>query len=194
MEERQVTLEGETRTLDFPFFVIATQNPVEYEGTYPLPEAQLDRFLFKVLVGYPDSAAEQQILRNYDAGFDAQALDTANIQPVLSPDMIGRVIKGLVDVTVDAAVLGYITSIAKATRQSSDLVLGASPRASIALLRGSKVLASLRGRSYVTPDDIKALAPPILRHRLILRAEAELEGLTPDRVVERVLQRVPVPR
>ena len=194
MEERQVTLEGERRQLNFPFFVIATQNPVEYEGTYPLPEAQLDRFLFKLVVPYPSEETEQQVLRNYDRGFDAHDLDSADLQPVVGPADLRRMMQQLSRVIVDDSIVGYITSIVSATRQSPDLTLGASPRASIGLLRSTKALAAVRGREFVTPDDVKWLAAPVLRHRLILRPEAEIEGLTADRVVERVLSRLPVPR
>ncbi|HEX6507717.1 MAG TPA: MoxR family ATPase [Chloroflexota bacterium] len=194
LEERQVTLEGERHPLEFPFFVIATQNPVEYEGTYPLPEAQLDRFLFKVVVPYPGLTAEQKVLRNYDRGFDARELESAGIDPILTPDDLKSAMGQIEDVTVDDSLVEYITAITDATRSSPDLVLGASPRASIALLLAGKTLAALRGRTFVTPDDVKTLAPPTLRHRLILKPEAEIDGLSPDRVVERVLARVPVPR
>ena len=194
MEERQVTLEGERHALEFPFFVIATQNPIEYEGTYPLPEAQLDRFLFKVIVPYPGTDAERRVLRNYDQGFDAQTLDAADLRPVLSAASLKAVVDDIAAVTVDDSIIAYITAIVDATRQSSELVLGASPRASIGLLRASKTMAAVRGRSFVTPDDVKLLAPPVLRHRLLLKPDAEIEGLTPDRMIERVLARVAVPR
>lgn len=194
MEERQVTLEGERRQLGFPFFVIATQNPVEYEGTYPLPEAQLDRFMFKVLVSYPPPADEHAMLRRHDQGFDAQALDDVPLQPVLTADALKTSMAQIARVTVDDDILAYITAIADATRQSPDLVLGASPRASIGLLRAAKTAAALSGRAFVIPDDVKRLAYPILRHRFILRPDAEIEGVTPDRVVDRVLARVAVPR
>ncbi len=194
MEERQVTLDGERNALAFPFFVLATQNPVEYEGTYPLPEAQLDRFLFKVLVPYPSPDAEIELLRNYDRGFDAHELDAVGIEPVLGAEELRLVMGEIRQVTIDDDVLRYIGAIVAATRSSPDLTLGASPRASIGLLQAGKSLAAIRGRAYITPDDIKALAAPVLRHRLILRPEAEIEGLTPDRVIERTLARVPVPR
>ncbi len=194
MEERQVTLEGERHPLAFPFFVVATQNPIEYEGTYPLPEAQLDRFLFKVAVGYPGADAERQVLRNYDQGFDARELDAVGIRPVLSPAALQQAMSQIAQVTVDDSILIYIGALVEATRNSADVVLGGSPRASIALMLASKTMAALRGRSYVTPDDAKSLAPPVLRHRLVLKPEAEIEGLTPDRVVDRILARIPVPR
>lgn len=194
MEERQVTLEGERHPLDFPFFVVATQNPVEYEGTYPLPEAELDRFLFKVIVRYPSEAAERDVLRAHDRGFDARELDAEHVDPLVSPDDLRRVMEEIRSVTVDEAIIGYITAVVDATRRSPDLLLGGSPRASIGLLLAAKTIAGLRGRNYVTPDDVKDLAMPLLRHRIILRPEAEIEGLTPDRVIERVLAAVPVPR
>jgi MoxR-like ATPase len=194
MEERQVTLDGESHPLDFPFFVVATQNPIEYEGTYPLPEAELDRFLFKVIVPYPAAEAERGVLRAYDRGFDARELDSAQVEPLVSPDDLRRIMAEIRAGTVDDAIVGYVTAIMDATRRSPDLLLGGSPRASIGLLMAGKTLAALRGRGYVTPDDVKVLAPALLRHRVILRPEAELEGLTPDRVVERVLAAVPVPR
>jgi MoxR-like ATPase len=194
MEERQVTIEGELLRLPEPFMVLATQNPVEYEGTYPLPEAQLDRFLMKVRVDYPPLAVESEILRRYHAGFDARRLDEAGVQPVLAPADIAeaqRVIRGI---TVEDGILDYIARLMDATRKSPDLILGGSPRAGIALLLASKTSAALQGRDYVRPDDIKRLAPPVLRHRLILRPETEVEGLDADQVIARVLARVDVPR
>jgi MoxR-like ATPase len=194
MEERQVTIEGDRQPLEFPFFVIATQNPVDYEGTYPLPEAQLDRFLFKLLVTYPGSAAEQLLLRNYEQGFDARSLDSVDLQPVLDANRLRSLQEESKRVTVDDSIVTYIVAIVEASRSASDLVLGASPRASVAFLLAVRTLACLRGRSYVLPDDVKFLAPAILRHRLIVKAEAEIEGVTADRVIERLLARVEVPR
>jgi MoxR-like ATPase len=194
MEERQVTIDGVRHPLPDPFMVLATQNPVEYEGTYPLPEAQLDRFLFKVLVDYPAPDEETAVLRNYNAGFDAHDLDAAGVRAVLSPDELAACRAAVRGVTVDETVLTYITALATESRRSSDLLLGASPRASVALLLASKALAALEGRDFVTPDDVRFLAPPALRHRVVLRAEAEIEGQTPDSAIARVLARVPVPR
>jgi MoxR-like ATPase len=194
MEERQVTIEGERQPLDYPFFVVATQNPVEYEGTYPLPEAQLDRFLFKVLVPYPGQEAEQQLLRNYERGFDARDLESVDLQTVLDVEGLRSLQAEARAVTVDDSIVSYITSIVESTRSSTDLVLGASPRASVALLLSSRTLAMLRGRSFVLPDDVKELALPVLRHRIILKAEAEIEGVSSDSVIERLLARVEVPR
>jgi MoxR-like ATPase len=194
MEEMQVSLEGETHPLQRPFFVVATQNPVEYEGTYPLPEAQLDRFLFKILIPYPGNEAEQEVLRKYDRGFNARDLESAGIEPVAGPDAIAHAADQISGVTVDESLFTYITAIVEGTRSSADVSLGASPRASIGLLLASKSLAAIRGRDFVTPDDVKELAHPVLRHRLIVKAEAELEGISADRVVDGVLARVPVPR
>jgi MoxR-like ATPase len=194
MEERQVTLEGERHVLPFPFFVIATQNPIEYEGTYPLPEAQLDRFLFKVAVGYPDAESERQVLRNYDKGFDARNLDAAGIEPVLTPDALRETLERIAGITVEDSILTYIGAIVDGTRSAPDVMLGGSPRAGIGLLLSSKSLAALGGRTYVSPDDVKTLAAAVLRHRVVLKPEAELEGLTPDRLIERILARVAVPR
>ncbi len=194
MEERQVTIEGERYPLAEPFLVLATQNPVEYEGTYPLPEAQLDRFMFKALVTYPPEEAELAVLRRYHAGFDAHDLDATGIRPVISPADLPQVRAEIQAVTVEEGIFHYITQIAWATRRSRDLALGGSPRASIDLLKAAKTLARLDDRDYVTPDDIKFLAPPIYRHRIILRPEAEIEGLDADGIMRRVLAGVDVPR
>jgi MoxR-like ATPase len=194
MEERQVTIEGERQVLDYPFFVVATQNPVEYEGTYPLPEAQLDRFLFKILVPYPGQEAEKQLLRNYEQGFDARDLDSIDLEAVLDVDGLRTLQESARSVTVEDSIISYITAIVESTRSSPDLVLGASPRASVSLLLSSQTLAMLRGRTYVLPDDVKMLARPVLRHRLILKAEAEIEGVSADSVIERLLAQVEVPR
>ncbi len=194
MEERRVTIDGIPNALPEPFLVCATQNPIEYEGTYPLPEAQLDRFMLKVNVGYPAQGEEENILAKVQSGFRAQNLDTAEIQPVLTgADM--PYYRGLIErVRVDPTVLRYIVQIARATRENRNLLLGASPRAAITLLNTTKALAAIRGRDFVTPDDIKMMARPVLRHRMVLRPEAEIEGYTNDRIVESVLQSVEVPR
>jgi MoxR-like ATPase len=194
MEERQVTIEGERFKLPEPFLVLATQNPVEYEGTYPLPEAQLDRFMFKTLVDYPPVESEQEVLRRYHLGFDAHDLSTAHLHVVLSPEQIAAARQEITQVKVEEGVMLYISRIADASRKSPDLILGGSPRASIALLLSSKTYAALHGRDYVTPDDIKTLASPVYRHRVILRPEAEIEGLDADKVMARVLNKVEVPR
>ena len=194
MEERQVTIEGERHLLDEPFMVLATQNPVEYEGTYPLPEAQLDRFMFKVRVDYPPEAVEHEILRRYHTGFDARHLDATGIQPIIRPADLPALRQEIQQVKVETGIFGYITQIAIASRRSQDLILGGSPRASITLLLASKTYAALQGRDYVTPDDVKFVVAPTYRHRIILRPEAEIEGLDADAVIRRMVSGVPVPR
>jgi MoxR-like ATPase len=174
--------------------VLATQNPVEYEGTYPLPEAQLDRFLFKVVVSYPGEAAEIEIVRRYHHGFDAHQLDAAGLRSVLAPADLPALQAEIRAVTVEEGILAYITQIAGATRRSPDLILGGSPRAAIASLLAAKTYAALQGRTYVTPDDVKSVVLPIYRHRVILRPEAEIEGLDADAVLRRLLTTVPAPR
>jgi MoxR-like ATPase len=194
MEERQVTIEGVRYPLDPPFMVLATQNPVEYEGTYPLPEAQLDRFLFKVVVPYPAEAAEIEIVRRYHHGFDAHRLDAAGLRPVVAPADLAALQAEIRAVTVEDGILAYVTQIAGATRRSPDLILGGSPRASIATLLAAKTYAALQGRTYVTPDDVKYVVLPIYRHRIILRPEAEIEGLDADAILRRLLTTIPTPR
>jgi MoxR-like ATPase len=194
MEERQVTIDGVSHPLPGLFMVLATQNPVEYEGTYPLPEAQLDRFLFKVLVDYPAHDESLQVLKNYQAGFNPRKLAESGIQPVADEGAIAEARAEIAAVKVTDAILDYIQRIVDESRRSPDLSLGGSPRAAIALLQTSKTLAALQGRDYVVPDDIKVLVPPVMRHRIILKPEAEIEGLNADRALERVLARVEVPR
>ena len=194
MEERQVTIEGERHLLDEPFMVLATQNPVEYEGTYPLPEAQLDRFMFEVRVDYPPEAVEHEILRRYHTGVDARHLDATGIQPIIRPADLPALRQEIQQVKVEEGIFGYITQIAIASRRSQDLILGGSPRASITLLLASKTYAALQGRDYVTPDDVKFVVAPTYRHRIILRPEAEIEGLDADAVIRRMVSGVPVPR
>lgn len=194
MEERQVTIDGEPHALNDPFMVLATQNPVEYEGTYPLPEAQLDRFLFKVLVDYPPAPVEEEVLRRYHQGFNAHDLNATGISPVIQPSDLPAIRAIINKTTVEDGILRYITALATATRRSPDLILGGSPRASIALLLTAKTYAALQGRDYVTPDDVKWAAPPVFRHRVILRPEAEIEGLNADAVLRRILAGLEVPR
>lgn len=194
MEEQQVTIEGNRFELPPLFMVLATQNPVEYEGTYPLPEAQLDRFLFKVPIRYAPLEAEKEVLRRYHRGFDAHRLATAELQPVITPQQVAS-LQGIVrQITVAEGILDYITRIADASRNNRDLLLGGSPRASISLLLASKAYAAIQGRDFVVPDDIKYLVPFIYRHRILLRPEAEIEGLNADSVMERILGEVEVPR
>lgn len=194
MEERQVTIEGAREILPDPFLVLATQNPIEYEGTYPLPEAQLDRFLFKVRVMYPTLDAEADILRRYHHGFDAHHLAEAGLTQILNPEDLTALRAEIDGVTVEDGVITYITKLSDATRRASDLALGASPRASIAMLLASKAYAAMQGRNYVVPDDIKMIALPVLRHRILLRPEAEIEGLDADGIIQRILASVDVPR
>jgi MoxR-like ATPase len=194
MEERQVTIEGQRLPLPEPFFVVATQNPIEYEGTYPLPEAQLDRFLFKIIVEYAPQQVEMEVLRRYHQGFDAHNLGTVNLQPVISPEVLQQCRNEIEAIQVDEGILKYITDIAQESRKSLDLVLGGSPRASIALLLASKTVAAIQGREYVSPDDVKFLVRPVYRHRILLKPEAEIEGLTPDTAMGRIMAKVEVPR
>ena len=194
MEERQVTIDGVSYPLPELFMVVATQNPVEYEGTYPLPEAQLDRFLFKVLVDYPTREEGLQVLRNFQHGFSPRDLPSSGIHPVADAPAVRAARQEIAAVKVADAVLDYIERVVEESRHSPDLTLGGSPRAAIALLQTSKTLAALQGRDYVVPDDIKVLAPPVMRHRIILKPEAEIEGLNADRALERILARVEVPR
>jgi MoxR-like ATPase len=194
MEERQVTIEGQRLPLADPFFVVATQNPVEYEGTYPLPEAQLDRFLFKVLVDYPPPGVEIEVLRRYHGGFDAHHLERANLQPMVTPDTLAQCHQEIEQVDVQDGIFGYISAIAQESRRMPDLVLGGSPRASISVLLAAKAWAAMQGHDFVVPDDVKFVVKPVYRHRLILRPEAEIEGLTPESAIDRMLARVEVPR
>lgn len=194
MEEFQVTIDGENHGLSPMFTVFATQNPIEYEGTYPLPEAQLDRFLFKIQVRYPDLTEEKQILSRFHQGFDPHLLEKAGVAKVADQETIFECRRLVSQVVVDESVINYISNISLSTRNHKDLILGGSPRASIALLQASKALAAIRGREYVIPDDIKTLSFPIFRHRIILKPEAEIEGLSPDEIIDGILKQVEVPR
>lgn len=194
MEEMQVTLDGETLPLPDLFWVIATQNPLEFEGTYPLPEAQLDRFLFKLVVDYPELAAEKQMLLNRKAGFAARRLDIAKLEPVATVAQILEVRQSVKLVKVSEAIIDYILALVGASRQHSDLSLGASPRAAGLWLQSSQASAYVAGRDFVTPDDVKVAALPLLRHRLILKPEAMLDGLQIDGVIASILNKIPVPR
>jgi MoxR-like ATPase len=194
MEERQVTVDGTPRPLPDPFLVAATQNPVEYEGTYPLPEAQLDRFLLKVVLPLPPRDDELQVLHRHAAGFNPRDLAGAGVRAVAGPADLAAGAAALRHVQVAPEVAGYIVDIARATRQSPSLQLGVSPRGTTALLSTSRAWAWLNGRSFVTPDDVKALAHGTLGHRLALRPEAELEGVSVTSVLDSALSSVPVPR
>jgi MoxR-like ATPase len=188
MEERQVTVDVRTHLLERPFMVIATQNPIEYEGTYPLPEAQLDRFLLRVKMGYPDRAAGIDILETH--GVEEPVDD---LGPVLTAADVTGMAEAVTSVYVAPSLMGYIVDVAEASRQDRDLALGISPRGALALQRASRAYAASAGRDYVIPDDIKLLAGSVLEHRLILSPEAELRGSTPKDALEAVLERVPVP-
>lgn len=194
MEERRVTIDGISHDLPAPFLVCATQNPIEYEGTYALPEAQLDRFMIKIIVPYPGADEEQNIIARVQSGFRSQHLDRAHILPALEMQDLPRYQTEIDRVQADPAVQRYMVQIVRATRENRHLTLGASPRAAITLLLTTKTLAAMRGRAYVTPDDVKQMATPVLRHRLMLRPESEIEGYTTDRVVESILQSIEVPR
>lgn len=194
MEERQVSIEGDTLALPDPFMVIATQNPVEMDGTYPLPEAQLDRFLFKIKVNYLSQPEEIEVLRRYHAGFDAHDLASAEIRRVVNPAQLTQVRQHIRSVHVEEGILGYIAAITDATRRNPDISLGVSTRGSVALLLAAKTFATLRGRDYVSPDDVKVLVPHVFRHRVSLRPEAEVEGMDADAVFRRILAKIEVPR
>jgi MoxR-like ATPase len=193
MGDHQVTVDGETRRLPEPFFTIATQNPIESEGTYPLPEAQLDRFLLKVLLAHPPREVELELLRSHARGFDSSNLDAERLRTVATAAELLELRAMARAVRVDDHVLDYIAALVGRTRQDPAVELGASPRASIALLRCSQVVALAERRAFVVPDDVKELAAGVLRHRFVLRPDAELEGARPDDVVERILADVPVP-
>ena len=194
MEERQVSVDGRPRPLPQPFLVAATQNPVEYEGTYPLPEAQLDRFLLKVVLPLPPRGDELEVIRRHASGFDPRDLDAAGLQAVAGPDDLAAGVEAVRAVTIAPEVAGYIVDIARATRSAPSLSLGVSPRGATALLATSRAWAWMNGRTFVTPDDVKALAHATLSHRLSLRPEAELEGVSVGSVLASAIGSVPVPR
>ena len=193
MEERQVTIDGESYALSPLFTVLATENPIEYEGTYPLPEAQLDRFLLKILLAYPSADEEHQVVARWDAGFNARRLNDVEIQP-LAADAISLCRAAVRNMRVELGVQRYIVDIVRRTRDHAAVHYGASPRAAVALLLCAKALSAIRGRDFATPDDVRDIARPVLRHRLTLRAEAELDGATPDSVISDILQSSEVPR
>jgi len=193
MEEHQVTIDGKGYQLSPFFTVFATQNPIEFEGTYPLPEAQLDRFLLKLRVTYPAVRDEIQLLANVQKGFESRDLDSANLRPI-GTGLLERAQQQVKSVTVEEALFGYIVQVVRRTRDWPSLSLGASPRAAVSLMAVSKAFAAMDGRDYVIPDDVKAATRPVLRHRIMLRPEADLEGITPDQVLEEVLRAVEVPK
>jgi len=195
MQERQVTIDGVSHLLPAPFLVVATQNPIEYEGTYPLPEAQLDRFQQKLLVDYPTEAEEVEVLRRHLGGGTSSAdLEALGMRKVATTEDVLAARSELDGVVIDEGILAYVTAISRATREHPSLTLGASPRAGVSLLTAAKAVATLGGRDFVTPDDVKSMARPCLRHRLIVRAEVEIEGVAADTVLDDVLEQVPVPR
>ncbi|BAN01547.1 AAA family ATPase [Ilumatobacter coccineus] len=192
MEERQVSIEGTTHRLPEPFLVIATQNPIEYEGTFPLPEAQLDRFLFKLVVGYPTERQEHDMLVRHHAGMDPHA--PGLVRAVASAADLAQARREIGQITVEPAVLHYIVQLCRSTRESPSLQLGVSPRGMTWLLHASKAWAWMSGRAFVTPDEVKAVAKPTLRHRVLVRPELELEGTAADTVIDGLLATVPTPR
>ncbi len=194
MEERQVSFDGTTHRLPDPFLVIATQNPIEYEGTYPLPEAQLDRFLFKLTVGYPTAEQETEMLARHDQGMNPHDVRAAGVRAVASAADLAAGRAAIHRIRVDPAVLAYVVSLCRATRESPSLALGVSPRGTTWLLHAAKAWAWLSGREFVTPDEVKAVAKPCLRHRVMVRPELELEGTTADAVLDGLLATVPTPR
>ncbi|MCA9439478.1 MAG: MoxR family ATPase [Candidatus Omnitrophica bacterium] len=195
MQERQVSVDGEVHSLNPMFTVFATQNPIEYEGTYPLPEAQVDRFMFKVLVDYPvEQAEEEEILHRYARGFNADREETFGIVPQATFEEVGEIRRAIEAVHVSPEVIAYITSIVRQTRQFHEIMLGASPRAGVRIFEASRAAAALEERTFVTPDDVRRVAMPALRHRVVLTPESEIEGVTPDECISRVMDRVEVPR
>uniref|UniRef100_A0A7C1CCB9 MoxR family ATPase n=1 Tax=Thermofilum adornatum TaxID=1365176 RepID=A0A7C1CCB9_9CREN len=190
MQERQVTVDGVTFQLETPFMVIATLNPIEYEGTYPLPEAQLDRFLLKIRMGYPSYEEEVLILKKRVE----RKKDQADVEKVLSKNDVLELVKRVEDVYVDNTIFTYIVNICRATRELKEVEVGVSPRGTESLLKASRALAFIRGRDYVLPDDVKEIAPSVLAHRLVMKSESLVRGLTPEILIDRVLQRVEVPR
>lgn len=194
MQECQVTVDGITHKLDRPFLVIATQNPIEHEGTYPLPEAQVDRFMFKLLVDYPSTSDEVEILRHYTGGKDPRHLADFDLQTVLKSEDVIAIQQAAKSVIVEDRILSYIVDIVSTSRTWGSVTVGPSPRAGVNLLIAARTLAACRGRDFVTPDDIKELAPWVLRHRLRLRPEAEIEGSTPDETIRQIMDSVEAPR
>ena len=193
MQERTVTVDGQSHQLSPTFTVFATQNPIEFEGTYPLPEAELDRFMAKVLVGYPSAEVEQGILTKYVGGFEADRTDTYGVTPVINADGLDRLRQAVDGVRVEPRITAYITAIVRATREAASLTLGASPRAGVSLFKAARSAALLDARDYVIPDDVKLLAPAILRHRVNVAPELELEGVTADQALKAILDRIEAP-
>ena len=193
MEERQVTIDGTGYPLSENFTVLATQNPIEFEGTYPLPEAQLDRFLLKIRVTYPSAADEIEILKQYEKGFDPRRLDKIALEP-MDASLLTAARREIENVRVEPALHSYVVSLVRRTRDWPAISLGASPRAAVGLFFVARALAGMEGRDFLLPDDVKAAALPVLRHRILLKPEADLEGLTPDQVITQVISAVEVPK
>ncbi len=194
MEEKQVTIEGNRFPLSPIFTVLATQNPLEYEGTYPLPEAQLDRFIFKILIDYPAAGEENKVLEKFEAGFRSDKLGEAGLTPVTTPQEIAACQEIIKQVKTKPAIIEYITAITRATRGAPDIQVGGGVRSSIGLFLASKAVALIDGRDFTTPDDVKKMVCPVLRHRIILKPEAEIEGVTPDDTLTAIVNQVKVPR
>jgi MoxR-like ATPase len=192
MEERQITYDGNVYPMEFPFLVVATQNPVEQEGTYNLPEAQLDRFLFKVKIDYPNLEQEEDILRRYKKAVGAADLN--KVIPVFSAQELQKIHSVMEEVIVEEQLIKYIAAITHKTRNHGKLFLGGSPRASLSLLRASKAIAAIRGRDFITPEDIRFVTIPVLNHRLILTPEAEMEGFTSEEIIKEIVESIEVPR
>ena len=192
MEERQITSDGTTYPMSFPFFVVATQNPIEQEGTYKLPEAQLDRFAFKIAVDYPELADEKAILHRFSTDFDMDIIQ--QVQPIISAAQLLGYRKTVESVHIRPELIDYIATLTHHTRHHSALYLGASPRASLAILKTSKAIAAMQSRNYVTPDDIRTVCTPVLRHRIQLTPDRELEGFTAEQIIDEIIQSVEVPR
>ncbi len=193
MQERTVTVDGKSHSLSKTFSVFATQNPIEFEGTYPLPEAELDRFILKVTMSYPPAAVEQGILSKYMEGFEADLPDTYGVSPLLDGDGLEALREAARSVRVEPAITAYMTAIVRATREAASLTLGASPRGGIGLLKTARALALLEGRDFVIPDDVKTLAPAVLRHRVAVAPELELEGVTSDQVLKAIMEQIEAP-
>ncbi|MFZ2957501.1 MAG: MoxR family ATPase [Candidatus Ozemobacteraceae bacterium] len=194
MEERQVTIEGNRFDMSPIFMVLATQNPLEYEGTYPLPEAQLDRFIFKILISYPEGSEENQVLERFEAGFRADDLKSVNLSTIATVETVRSCQEAIKQVKTKPGIIDYITGIVRLTRTWNDFLVGGGVRSSIGLHMASKAVALMDGRDYVTPDDVKSIVFPVMRHRIILKPEAEIEGITPDDALKAVVGQVKVPR
>jgi len=192
MEERQITYDGVLYPMNFPFLVVATQNPIEQEGTYNLPEAQLDRFLFKIKLGYPELHQEEEILQRYKNNIKTP--DLKDVKPVFNASEVQKVQDIIEKIIIEDNLVKYIAAITHKTRNHGKIYLGGSPRASLSILKSSKAIAAIRGRDFVTPEDIQFVTKPVLNHRLILTPEAEMEGLSTENVIDEILQTIEVPR